>query len=67
MFIRRVLIETAWHYRHRSGADLKLKNRRQGQNPLVVAIAHKAQSRLSRRFYKLSEKKGVYPNIAKTR
>ena len=64
MFIRRVLIEAAWHHRHRSGADLKLKNRRQGQNPLVVAIAHKAQSRLSRRFYKLSEKKGVYKAVA---
>lgn len=63
-FIRRVLIEAAWHHRHRSGADQKLKNRRQGQDPLVVAIANKAQGRLSRRFYKLSEKKGVYKAVA---
>jgi transposase len=63
-YLRRVLIEAAWHHRHKVGADQKLKNRRQGQNPLVVAIAHKAQSRLHRRFYRLSERKGVYKAVA---
>lgn len=56
-FLRRVLVESAWHYRHRAGADLILKRRRQGQNPEVVAIAVKAQHRLSSKFWKLSQRK----------
>ena len=63
-YLRRVLVEAAWHHRHKVGADQKLKNRRQGQNPLVVSIAHKAQCRLHRRFYKLSEKTGTYKAVA---
>jgi transposase len=56
-FVRRVLVESAWHYRHRAAADLILKRRRQGQNPEVVAIAVKAQHRLSRKFFRLSQRK----------
>jgi transposase len=56
-FLRRVLVESAWHYRHRAAADLILKRRRQGQNPEVVAIAVKAQHRLSRKLFKLSQRK----------
>jgi transposase len=58
-FLRRVLVESAWHNRHQAGADLILKRRRQGQNPEVVAIAVKAQHRLSRKFWKLSQRKHV--------
>ena len=56
-YLRRVLVESAWHYRHRAGADLILRRRRQGQDPEVVAIAVKAQHRLSRRFWHLMKKK----------
>ncbi len=56
-FVRRVLVESAWHYRHQAGADLILNRRRQGQNPEVVAIAVKAQHRLSRKFWKLRQRK----------
>lgn len=56
-FLRRVLVESAWHYRHQAGADLILKRRRQGQAPEVVAIAVKAQHRLSRRFRHLAAMK----------
>jgi len=55
--LRRVLVESAWHYRHKARADLILNRRRQGQNPEVVAIAIKAQHRLSKRFWHLRETK----------
>ncbi len=56
-YLRRVLVESAWHYRHRAGAKLILTRRRQGQNPIVVAIAVKAQHRLQKKFWRLAEKK----------
>jgi transposase len=54
---RRILVEAAWNNRHRAGADLILNRRRQGQSPEVVAIAIKAQHRLSRKFHRLDQKK----------
>jgi transposase len=54
---RRVLVEAAWNNRHSAAADLILNRRRQGQPPEIVAIAIKAQHRLSRRFYHLTRKK----------
>lgn len=54
---RRVLVEAAWNNRHRGGADLILKRRRQGQTPDVVAIALKAQHRLYKKFLRLDQKK----------
>jgi transposase len=48
--VRRVLIEAAWHYRHRPGVGVALSRRRQGQPARVIAIADKAQQRLCRRF-----------------
>jgi transposase len=62
--LRRVLIEAAWQYRHRARADQRLERRRLGQNPEVVAIAVKAQHRLSRRFWHLAARK--HPNKAVT-
>lgn len=54
---RRLLIEAAWNNRHRSGATLILQRRRQGQIPAVVAIAVKAQHRLSKKFQRLDPRK----------
>jgi len=54
---RRLLIEAAWNNRHRSGADLILKRRRQGQPPAIVAIAMKAQHRLYKKFWRLDQRK----------
>ena len=54
---RRLLVEAAWNNRHRSGADLILRRRRQGQPPDVVAIAMKAQHRLYKKFWRLDERK----------
>ena len=61
---RRILIEAAWNNRHRAAANLRLNRRRQGQPPRIVAIAVKAQHRLSRKFYKLWQRK--HPHVAIT-
>ena len=52
--MRRVLVETAWHYQHRPGTGVALARRRAGQPTRVIAIADKAQQRLCRRFRKLT-------------
>jgi transposase len=61
---RRILIEAAWNNRSRAAANLILNRRRQGQPPPIVAIAIKAQHRLSRKFYKLWQRK--HPHVAIT-
>ncbi len=50
---RRVLVEAAWHYRHRPAVGLKLRRRREGQPREIVAVADRAQRRLHRRFHRL--------------
>lgn len=52
--VRRLLIEAAWHYRHRSGAGPALRRRREGQPLNVIAIADRAQTRLNRRYWRLA-------------
>jgi transposase len=59
---RRLLIEAAWHYRHRPNTT-NLKHRRQGQSPHVVAVADKAMLRLHRRFNRMLEKGKPRPKI----
>jgi transposase len=50
---RRLLVEAAWHYRHRAGIGRTLAQRRRGQPPRIVALADKAQQRLCGRFRQL--------------
>jgi transposase len=47
---RRVLVEAAWHYRHRPALSPALAHRNHGQAPAVVGTAWRAQQRLHRRF-----------------
>jgi transposase len=47
---RRVLVETAWHYRHRAKSGETLRKRREGQPARVIALADRAQERLWRRY-----------------
>lgn len=54
---RSLLTEAAWNNRHLSAATLLLQRRRQGQPPVVVAIAMKAQHRLARKFRRLDARK----------
>jgi transposase len=62
--VRRLLVETAWHYQHRPGVGVALARRRQGQATRVIAIADKAQQRLCRRFRRLAEQHKPAPKIA---
>jgi transposase len=51
--LRRVLIESAWHYQHRSVPGKSLKKRRSGIRPEVLEIAKKADSRLGNKYWRL--------------
>jgi transposase len=62
--VRRLLVETAWHYQHRPGVGVALTRRRKGQPGRVIAIADKAQQRLCRRFRRLAEHHKPAPTIA---
>ena len=53
----RLMVEAAWHYRHRSGVSRTVARRRNGQPGRVIALADKAQQRLCRRFRRLAEHK----------
>lgn len=61
--VRRLLVETAWHYQHRPGVGVALMRRRKGQPTRVIAIADKAQQRLCRRFRRLAEQHKPAPKI----
>jgi transposase len=47
---RRVLVEAAWHYRHRPTIGRALASRSQGQPDEIVSHAWRAQQRLHRRY-----------------
>ena len=61
--VRRLLVETAWHYQHRPAVGVGLARRRKGQPGWVIAIADKAQQRLCRRFRKLATEHKPAPKI----
>jgi transposase len=54
--LRRVLVESAWHYRHRPHLCLRQRRLQKGLPPKVAAIAWRAQERLHRRYWLLSNK-----------
>ena len=54
--LRRLLVEAAWHYRHRPAVGYRLRQRRAGQPTSTVAIADRAQQRLHKRYRRLSER-----------
>lgn len=54
--LRRLVVESAWSYRHRPSLRGDLKKRQQGQRPEVVEIAWRAQVRLCGRYRRLVAK-----------
>jgi transposase len=54
--LRRVLVESAWHYRHRPHLCLRQRKMQQSLPPKIAAIAWRAQERLHRRYWLLSNK-----------
>jgi transposase len=51
--LRRLFIEAAWHYRTRPRVTGKVKRRREGKPPQVLAVADRAMTRLNRQYHRL--------------
>src|SRR4030042_4720070 len=51
--LRRVLVESSWHYRHRPAVGVALRKRQQGQPEEVKAVSWKAQVRLHTKYRQL--------------
>ncbi len=51
--LRRIVVESAWSYRHRPSIGAKLRKRQEGLPAEITEIAWKAQNRLHRRYMKL--------------
>lgn len=62
--LRRVLVEAAWHYRHRPISGAPVKRRRKDQAAALVTIAERADQRLYRKFRKLVDRYNKKPAIA---
>lgn len=54
--VRRVLVESAWHYRHRPDWSAALRARASHTTDRVRSIAWNAQKRLNRRYHRLTSK-----------
>jgi len=54
--VRRVLVESAWHYRHRPTVGKTIKARRVGKPPELLSIAQKADVRLNRKFRRMTDR-----------
>lgn len=59
--VRRLLVEAAWHHRHRPMLSQPLRKRREGQPAHVIAIADRAQERLHARFVRMT-RRGIHYN-----
>jgi len=51
--LRRIIVESAWSYRHRPWIGAKLRRRQEGVPAEITEIAWKAQNRLHKRYTKL--------------
>ena len=60
--VRRLLVEAAWHYRHKPVVGRSLRLRRQGQDPKAVAFADRALRRLALRQRRMLHQ-GKHPNL----
>ena len=67
--VRRILVESAWHYRHPPRVGAALRKRREGQPGWAVVLADRAQTRLYRRHRRLAAhgKPSVVANVAVAR
>ena len=59
--VRRLLVEAAWHYRHKPQIGRALRLRRRGQPPAVIALADRALRRLTLRHRRMIYQ-GKHPN-----
>ncbi len=63
--LRRVLVEAAWHYRHRPAIGLRLRARQAAAPPAAIRCAWNAQHRLHARYRRLLAR-GKSPQLAIT-
>lgn len=54
--IRRVMIESAWHYQHSSVSGKTLRKRREGLPAEVIQIAQKCDQRLHQKFRRMANR-----------
>jgi len=54
--VRHVVVEAAWHYQRRLSTGRVIKARRKDQPKAIVDIAEKCESRLHRRFHRLTSR-----------
>lgn len=59
--VRRLLVEAAWHHRHRPALSGPLRQRREGQPGRVLAIADRAQERLAARYRRMTGAGKILP------
>ena len=52
--LRRLVVESSWHYRSYHPVSAKLRKRREGQSEQVVQYADRAMRRLAKKFQRLS-------------
>jgi transposase len=64
--IRRVLVESAWAYRHAPAVRGKLRERLEGMEPEVITYSWTAQVRLNRTFRTISARKGGHTAVVAT-
>jgi transposase len=64
--IRRVLVESAWAYRHAPAVRGKLKERLEGLPPEVAANSWAAQCRLSGTYRRIAARKGAHTAVVAT-
>lgn len=55
--VRRVLVEAAWHYRHRPAVGATLRHRQQDMPVELIAYSYKAQLRLHAKYNRLAYSK----------
>jgi len=63
--LRRILVEAAWHYRHRPAVGTHLRIRQRGASPPAIRCAWMAQHRLHGRYRRLVGR-GKSPQLAAT-
>jgi transposase len=63
--LRRVLVEAAWHYRHRPAVSPRLRIRQHTAPPAAIRVAWSAQHRLHARYRRLLGR-GKSPQLAVT-
>ena len=60
---RRLLVEAAWHYRHRPGVTAALERRQRGHDARIVDLGWRCQRRLHNRWQVLSNDRGKAHNV----